>query len=254
MDYNKLFDMTNKICVVTGGTGYLGSERSKILKQFGATVIVADIRENTEYWENSQVTYDQFILCDISSTESIRSCFQQVADRYGRIDVLVNCASYGAGYGQGSQLEFMSDEVFHIGVDGTVGATFRGMREVVPFMKEKGGSIINYCSMYGVVAPDLRIYGDNPQKQPPQLRCRQGRSRPDHPLCCFRIERIRHPCQRCYPRSFPLSQKSVRCGVQSEARQQNHAGSFRSELRNCRCHSAAGIRRIYLHDRFQHYR
>lgn len=174
MDYNKLFDMTNKICVVTGGTGYLGSESSKILKQFGATVIVADIRENTEYWENSQVTYDQFILCDISSTESIRSCFQQVADRYGRIDVLVNCASYGAGYGQGSQLEFMSDEVFHIGVDGTVGATFRGMREVVPFMKEKGGSIINYCSMYGVVAPDLRIYGDNPQKQPPNYGAGKG--------------------------------------------------------------------------------
>ena len=33
--------------------------------------------------------------------------------------------------------------------------------------KTGGGSIINYCSMYGVVAPDLRIYGDNPQKQPP---------------------------------------------------------------------------------------
>lgn len=174
MDYKKLFDLSGKVCVVTGGTGYLGSESSKILKEFGATVIVADINENPEYWQDAKVAYDQFIRCDISSSESIRDCFRQVADRYGRIDVLVNVASYGAGYGAGSQLEFMSDEVFHIGVDGTVGATFRAMREVTPFMKEKGGSIINYGSMYGVVAPDLRIYGDNPQKQPPNYGAGKG--------------------------------------------------------------------------------
>lgn len=61
----------------------------------------------------------------------------------------------------------MEDAVFNKGLDGTIGATFRGIREVVPYMKEHGGSIVNYCSMYGLVSPDLRIYGDNPQKQPP---------------------------------------------------------------------------------------
>ena len=44
MDYRKLFDLTGKVCIVTGGTGYLGSENVKILKDFGATVVVADIR------------------------------------------------------------------------------------------------------------------------------------------------------------------------------------------------------------------
>lgn len=174
MDYKKLFDLTGKICVVTGGTGYLGTESAKILKEFGATVVVADINENGEYWEGSEISYDKFIKCDISSTDSIRDCFKTVAEEFGTIDVLVNVASYGAGYGAGSQLEFMSDEVFHIGVDGTVGATFRCMREVVPYMKGKGGSIINYGSMYGVVAPDMRIYGDNPQKQPPNYGAGKG--------------------------------------------------------------------------------
>lgn len=45
MDYKKLMDMTGKVCIVTGGTGYLGSANAKILKDFGATVVVADIRE-----------------------------------------------------------------------------------------------------------------------------------------------------------------------------------------------------------------
>lgn len=168
MDYRKLFDLTGKVCIVTGGTGYLGSENVKILKDFGASVIVADIRAAEERWANAaQPVGDLFVSCDVSSSESIRACFQSVADRYGRIDVLINCASYGAGYGKGSQLEFMDDETWNKGVDGSLGVVFRGMREVVPFMKEHGGSIINYCSMYGIVSPDLRIYGDNPQKQPP---------------------------------------------------------------------------------------
>ncbi len=168
MDYKQLFDLTGKICVVTGGTGYLGRENVKILKDFGATVIIADIRAAEDRWGSAEAPLgDAFVACDLSSTDSIRACFGAIAEKYGRIDVLVNCGTYGAGYGKGSQLEFMDDETFNRGVDGALGTVFRGTREVVPFMKEKGGSIINYCSMYGLVSPDLRIYGDNPQKQPP---------------------------------------------------------------------------------------
>ena len=168
MDYRKLFDLTGKVCIVTGGTGYLGVENVKILKDFGATVVVADIRASEERWKNAQQSVaDCFVECDVSSTESIRNCFRTIAEKFGGIDVLVNCASYGAGYGKGSQIEYMDDEVWNRGIDGTAGVVFRGTREVIPYMKEKGGSIINYCSMYGLVSPDLRIYGDNPQKQPP---------------------------------------------------------------------------------------
>ena len=168
MDYKNLFDMTGKVCIVTGGTGYLGSANVKALQAFGATVVVADIRAAEERWANAdQVVGDMFVACDIMSTESMKECFQTVYDKYGRIDVLINCAMVGAGFGLESQLEYMPDAVFEKGINGGLTSTFRGIREVVPFMKEKGGSIINYCSMYGVVAPDLRIYGDNPAKQPP---------------------------------------------------------------------------------------
>ncbi len=168
MDYKKLFDLTGKICIVTGGTGYLGSENVKILKDFGATVVVADIRASEERWAKAeQPMGDLFVTCDISSTESIRACFKTVADKYGKIDVLVNCATFGAGYGEKSQLEHMDDETWQTGINGSLNSVFRGIRDVIPYMKEHGGSIINYCSMYGLVSPDLRIYGDNPQKQPP---------------------------------------------------------------------------------------
>ena len=53
MDYKKLFDMTGKVCIVTGGTGYLGSENVKALKDFGATVAVADLREAEKRWDGA---------------------------------------------------------------------------------------------------------------------------------------------------------------------------------------------------------
>ena len=169
MDYKKLFDLTGKVCIVTGGTGYLGSANIKALKDFGATVVCASRRQfDKDGTDLTPEGTDRFILCDVSSAESVASCFKEVYETYGHIDVLVNCANGGsAGYGRESNLEFMSDEAFEIGVMGCAGAAFRGMREVVPYMKQTGGSIINYCSMYGIVSPDLRIYGDNPQKQPP---------------------------------------------------------------------------------------
>lgn len=174
MDYNKLFDMSGKVCVVMGGIGYLGSECVKALKDFGATVISADLRLNEDRWSDAAHDADLYLACDVSSSESIRETFRTIGEKYGRIDVLVNAASYGAGYGKGSQMEFMSDEVFYTGVDGTVGVVFRTMREVIPWMKARGGSIVNFGSMYGIVAPDLRIYGDNPQKQPPNYGAGKG--------------------------------------------------------------------------------
>jgi len=169
MDYKKLMDMTGKVCIVTGGTGYLGSANAKILKDFGATVVVADIREKETRWEEKdEVCYDLFVKCDISSTESFKECFKTVFDRFGRIDVLVNCAVYSAGHGSSCDFETMSDETWRCGIEGGLDSVFKGMREVVPYMKENGGSIINYCSMYGLVSPDLRIYVENPnQKNPP---------------------------------------------------------------------------------------
>ena len=44
---------------------------------------------------------------------------------------------------------------------------FRCTREVIPYMEEnKGGSIVNFGSMYGLVSPEFQIYGDDPGKNP----------------------------------------------------------------------------------------
>ena len=164
MEKQHIFDMTGKICIVTGGSGYLGSACVEALKGLGATVVNADIMQRPEGKE------DLFLETNIKEKDAFQKLFQKVCDTYGKLDAVVNCAFYGpkqwsSTYGR--FLEYMSDENWEEYMDGTLNSTMRSVRDCVPFMKENGGSVVNFCSMYGLVAPDFRVYGDNPVRNPP---------------------------------------------------------------------------------------
>ncbi len=165
-----LFSLDGKVIVVTGGAGYLGSAVVKGLLEFGAYVMVADMNiKSFEEIVGSDKSYDKLcsMPCDVSSTSSIREMFKETYEKWGRIDVLINCATYGAGYGAASGLEDMSDADWQKGLDGAVGTAFRCTREVMKYFdKNPGGNIINFGSMYGMVSPDPGIYGLSGQNNP----------------------------------------------------------------------------------------
>ncbi|NOU96177.1 SDR family oxidoreductase [Paenibacillus sp. LMG 31456] len=168
--YKELFDLHNKSVVITGGSGFLGSALVEALLEFGAEVTIADIacRSSPALEQEAQEGRLRHLLCDLSSTESIREMLRLHDQASGKLDVLINCATYGAGYGKGAELEFMTDEVWNMGLDGAAGTAFRCTREAIAYMRRSGGgSIINFASMYGVVSPDPSIYGDSGANNPP---------------------------------------------------------------------------------------
>ncbi|OON86192.1 hypothetical protein BXO88_09100 [Oribacterium sp. C9] len=164
MNYKNLFSLQDKKVVITGGCGYLGREIVKGLADFGAEVIVID-------WNISQidgivrpVTYLQ---CDLTDTDNIRQVMKVAAGEDGIIDVLITMAA-NLGAGVLSDVENMDDEYWNKGIDGTVGYTFRTIRESIPYMKKSvAGSIINIGSLYAVGAPDPRTYYDTPFSSTP---------------------------------------------------------------------------------------
>ena len=150
-----LFSLKNKIAVVTGGYGYLGSTMVSGLIDFGANVVVA--ARNKEKYEmkflNKKNVHFQNI--DISSTESIKAGFEKINRDFGKIDILVNNAFYVSG----GNPESISDDEWSNSMDGTINSVHRTIREVIPFMKQKNeGAIINISSMYGVEPPDFNVY------------------------------------------------------------------------------------------------
>ncbi|MBL7978388.1 MAG: SDR family oxidoreductase [Bacteroidetes Order II. Incertae sedis bacterium] len=155
--------LEGKVILITGGYGYLGSAVSQGLAQAGATVVVLGRSIEKFQQQFLHQANIHFEPCDVASTTSIQTAFLNIKTRFGCIDGLIN----NAFYLKGQNPETMTDEEWNVSMEGTLGSLFKCIREAIPYMKEKGGKIVNVASMYGVVAPDFRVYENNPFLNPP---------------------------------------------------------------------------------------
>lgn len=156
---NKPFkiDLTGKTAIVTGGYGHLGKAICESLRFHGAEVyILAKSKKKfIEAFQNIEKIH--FLKGDISSAASIRKAYSNVVEQAGKFDILINNAFFLRGQ---SPTE-MTGEDFSFGLDGCLTSMFECIRESLPLLKT-GASIINVGSMYGMVAPDFRVYSDFP--------------------------------------------------------------------------------------------
>jgi len=168
-----VFDLSGKSVVITGGAGNLGTAMTRALLDYGASVAVVGRtdRLGSAFAPERASGRLVFVAQDLSVKTGARDAMARVADAFGKIDVLVNNAAYGGGAGGKSceyRLDRIPDETWESGVDGTLGVIFRCTREVIPHLeKNGGGAIVNVGSMYGLVAPDFAIYGDDIPWNPP---------------------------------------------------------------------------------------
>jgi len=170
MNYLKLFNLNNKTVFVTGGAGWLGSAMTEALAEFGANVVIASRDKNNclKRAEALQKIYPKVKIVgtgiDVTSTVSVRRCFKNIIKKSGGINILINNA-YDA---KKNRLADMTDKEWNYTMEGCLTSVFRCTREIIPYMKKQGGGvIINIASMYGIVAPDPRIYRNSNFYNPP---------------------------------------------------------------------------------------
>lgn len=190
MDYRNLFSLKGKNVVVTGGCGYLGSEIVKGLNELGANVKVIDYQKNAP------------IQCDLSDIKSVRAALAQAAGEDKRIDGLITMAA-NLGAGVLSDIEDMDDAYWGKGLDGTVGYTFRTIRETIPYMKQMGGSIVNIGSLYAVGAPDPRTYEDTPFSSTPNYGAGKAATVELTKYCAAYLAKYNIRVNSVSPGSFP---------------------------------------------------
>jgi len=157
MTYKNLFSCENKVAVITGGAGLLGSEMVKALNEFGAQVYIADA-DKTKSLEIAKGTGIRYVPMDIASETSIQGAFDRIISESGRIDCLVNSA-YPRTKDWGEKVERVAFSSWKQNVDSHLGGYFICCRKAAEQMKQQGGgTIINLASIYGVVAPDFSLY------------------------------------------------------------------------------------------------
>ena len=162
----ELFSLANKVVVVTGGAGLLGQVFCQALVDVGAHVAIVDLNLESAETVAKRINKSdaQRVIAvgsDITSPESVTQMVTNVVKQLGRIDVLVNNAA-SKGSSLDAFFESFEDyslktwrEVMSVNIDGL----FLVAQAVGKQMKKQGGgSIIQTSSIYGVVAPDQRIY------------------------------------------------------------------------------------------------
>ncbi len=148
------FDLTGNVAIVTGASTGLGVQMAKALANQGATVVCMARRQNLidEVAAELHETYGVEavgIRCDITDTDNVNSAIDQVMEKYGRIDILIN----NAGTGAVAPAEDITDEQFDNEFSIDLFGSFKMCRAVAKkaMIPAGYGRIINIASMYGLV-------------------------------------------------------------------------------------------------------
>ena len=132
-----------KVAIITGAASGLGLSSAKRLSEEGAIVIMTDINAEQGVLAAADIDKPEFIRFDVTQESSWQRLVDDVVARYGKLDVLLNCA----GVVQLASIEHTTEDMWRtinaVGTDGT----FFGCKHAVRIMKAQGsGSIINMCS------------------------------------------------------------------------------------------------------------
>lgn len=163
-----MFDLKNKIAVVTGAGGFLGKNFCKFLISYGANVIAIDINNKSLIELKKLIMYSgldvnklQTIKCNIINEVEIINIKKKIIKEFKKIDVLINNATYRGKKLKNYYKPFENfnlkdwSEISKVNNEGAFLITKHFIKEMI---KKRSGSIIQIGSIYSQLAPNFEIY------------------------------------------------------------------------------------------------
>lgn len=138
-----LIDFSDQVVVVSGGGRGIGRVIAQRFAAENATVVALDID-----FPGDNETDIHPVLCDVTSPDSVAQAIGTIAEKYGRIDVLVN----NAGINVEGAVESLDPARFRAAFDVNVFGVFLLSQAVIPVMKAAGrGRILNAASFAAII-------------------------------------------------------------------------------------------------------
>ena len=163
--------MKNKVAVITGGNGTLGSAFAKGLAEVGVTVFILGRnaeKSDAKIQEFKKLGLEiQAITCDVLDEASVNVAVEEVLQKAGKVDILIN----GAGGNMSGATVMPDQSIFDISIDqfrkvtdlNLLGTVIPSIAFAQPMVKQGKGCIINISSMAAAL-PLTRVVGYSASK------------------------------------------------------------------------------------------
>jgi NADP-dependent 3-hydroxy acid dehydrogenase YdfG len=150
----------DKVVIITGAGGGIGSATARLLAERGAKVVVADRRLETAGQVAEQIEHSGgtavAMPVDVTSREEVISLVAAATDRFGRLDVMVN----NAGVGPVSYLDELKVDEWDLMVEVNLRGVLNGIAAALPvFRRQAYGQFVNIASTAAhTTSPTMAVY------------------------------------------------------------------------------------------------
>lgn len=144
-----MFNYQGKIVLITGATGGIGRKITSCLHQAGATVILADMRQESLEAFKDELKERAFIYpCNLSESDAPENLIKSILKDHGKIDVIIN----NAGITKDALAMRMTDAQWEDVLNINLTAGFKLIRSALPaMMKARYGRIVSMASIVGAI-------------------------------------------------------------------------------------------------------
>lgn len=144
--------LKDKVAVITGGSGAIGSTTAKLFLDEGAKVVLVDIHEESLKKVADELKHENlsYVTADVTKAAEVQNYVKHTVDRFGKIDVFFNNAGIE---GLVKPIVDYPEEAFDKVIAVNVKGVWLGIKYVLPQMNN-GGSIINTSSVAGLMGSE----------------------------------------------------------------------------------------------------
>jgi NAD(P)-dependent dehydrogenase (short-subunit alcohol dehydrogenase family) len=179
----ELMSMSGRVAAITGGAGHLGRAMAHALAEQGCRLLLIDRDAPAVAAAAAEIRSAfggqvEHAVVDLESEEERIGVQHTVQQHFGRLDVLLNNASFVGDSkltGWGVPFEEQTVSTWRRALEVNVTAAFHLTQVLAPQLRaHRNGAVVNIASIYGVVGPDLGLYAGTQMGNPAAYAASKG--------------------------------------------------------------------------------